>query len=130
RSVERQMMARLSGAYLFAAAAYFNGWAGFVGADRAWVYAGIGTAAWLGLSLAGARVRGLTGVLAPMGAVALALAAWVARTEPSVLTIVLTLGAAGPALAFPATRLMPLWGLATLNGLLAVATGWEWADLD
>src|SRR5687767_14185769 len=25
---------------------------------------------------------------------------------------------------------MPLWGLATVNGLLAVETGWEWGDLD
>jgi hypothetical protein len=130
RTVERQMLARLSGAYLFAAAAYFNAWAGFDGADRAWVYAATGTAAWLGLTMVGRRLPELFGILTPIGVSALALAAFIARDDVGVATLVLALGTFGPALAFPATRSWPLGGIAAVFGAFAVGFGWAWLEID
>ena len=129
-TIERQMLARAGGAFLYGAAAYFNAWAGLDGSARAWVYAGLGMAAWAGLALAG-RVRGdLFGILAPAGVAAMALAAVIAGSEPGMATLVLALGAVAPAAAFPTTRRWPLWGIAAVFGAAALGAAWEWRGLD
>jgi hypothetical protein len=78
---ERQSLTGGGAVLLHVAAAYLNNALGLAGADRAWVYAGIGTAAWVAAALGGRR-EGLLGLFLPSGVAALALAAWLARDEP------------------------------------------------
>lgn len=146
RVFERVLLARLSSAYLYVAAGYFNGLVGAEGSDRAWVFAGISAAAWLGLAAAGVLRSAVTGrddatattgdalrshlfgVLAPAGVIATLVAAWLTRGDSGHAATVLALGAAGPALAFAATRRWSLSLVATAFGLAALAAAWDWRD--
>ena len=130
RLVERQMLARMSGALLYAAAGYLNAALDLTGSDRAWVFAGIGVAAWLGLALFGGRRQELFGVLAPAAGAALALAAWIARDDAGAATPIALAGGVGPALAFPTTRRWSLWPASAGFLVAALAFGWKWWALD
>lgn len=129
-ALERQTLARVGSAYLYATAAYIVQWFGWRGPDRAWAYAGLGFAAWLGLAAAGRSRRELYGVLAPVAVTGTLIAGWLGWESAGIAAAVLSLGALGPTPAFASVRRWPLWGVAALFGSLALARAGEWRGLD
>jgi hypothetical protein len=129
RLIERQMLARASGALLYAAAGFLNAALGVTDSDRAWVFLGIGMAEWLGLTLFGGR-RGLFGVLMPGAVVALVIAASIARDDAGLATLIGLVGAAGAALAFSTTRRWSLWAVCASFTAATLAFFWKWRALD
>ncbi|MGH2585047.1 MAG: SCO7613 C-terminal domain-containing membrane protein [Dehalococcoidia bacterium] len=123
--LERQILARIAGALLYAAAAYLNARLGLEGGDRAWVYAGLGVAAWLGLALGGGARRELFGILVPAGVFALGVAATLARDDAARAALILGLGVLGAAAAFPVTRRPSLWLVAGGFAVAALAFAWR-----
>jgi hypothetical protein len=126
-STERVGLAWTAFALMCGAAGHFNAWAGLEGADRAWVFAALGGAAWLGLAWGRAR---LFGALVPPAVALLGLSAALAMESPRTATAVLLVGTAGPATAFVTTRRWSLWGIAAVFGAGALAAGRWWAGID
>jgi len=123
--VERQMLARVAGALLYAAAAYLNARLGLEGGDRAWVYAGLGAAAWLSLALGGRARQELFGILVPAGVFALGVAATLARDDAARAALILGVGVVGAASAFPVTRRPSLWLVAGGFAVAALPFAWR-----
>ncbi|MGI8550844.1 MAG: hypothetical protein ACR2PL_08675 [Dehalococcoidia bacterium] len=124
---ERRVLLGLSSLLLSSAVAYLNAWAGLHGAERAWLYAGLGTASWAGIALFARLEAGLDGILAPPAVAALTLAGILAADDVTVATIIFALGAAGPAVAAQALRRWSLWGLSAVFSAVAIAFAWNWA---
>lgn len=129
-TIERQMLARASGLLLYAAAGYLNARLGLVDSERAWVYAAIGSAMWLGLAVFGGARRELFGILAPGGVLAMIVAGTLAWNDRAVAAAVLALAAAAPLPALRSTRRPLLWVVAATFGTAALIAAWEWRDLD
>ncbi len=128
---ERTALLFLAAAFLFAAFGSLNATLGVEDADRAWLFAGAGGLAWIVLTLFGRRDREpLFLALTPMALAAVTLAGTVAVERDGAAAIVFAAGAAGPALAFRATRHWALWSVATVFGALALWSAWEWRGWD
>jgi hypothetical protein len=124
------MLARASGLLLTIAAGYFNARLGLEGSSRAWVFLAIGATMWLGLSVAGRQRPVLFGIFAPVGALAMTVAATLAWSAPGQATLVLAIGALGPALAFVTVRRPLLWVIAEAFAIAGVIAAWEWRAFD
>ena len=87
--VERQLLAAGAVALLFGALGYFVRGIGLAIDDASWVFAGAGTASWLGSRIIAPRQPGSQGLFAIAGGPAFAIAVLLALDEPSQVAIIL-----------------------------------------
>lgn len=130
RATERLLLGSAGRAFLFGAAAFFNAWAGFHDVDRAWIYVGMSVAAWAALSILGGGRRELFAALAPVGITGTIVATILTWNAPGLATLTLTLGAAGPAVAFATSRSWRLWLVAAAFSTPAMHFAWHWLGFD
>ena len=128
--LERRMLTYLATVFLFGAATFFNLWIAADGASRAWVYAAIGLAAWLGLAAGGRPLPDLYALLTPLGMAGVILGALLAWQNAAEASLVLLLGAGGALVAFPSARRWTLFGLAAAFLEAALVFAWRWQNLD
>jgi hypothetical protein len=111
--------------YTGAALGFLNALLDVSGSDRAWLFAAYGAVAWTTPLFVGQARRERFNVNSGTAFAATVVAFILAATDPRTATLVLGIGAAGPIVAFAATRRWFLLPLAA--GIAALAAGYAWA---
>ncbi len=126
---ERLVLIQAGFAFIFGAAASFNGIIDAVGANRTWSLTAIALIAWVLMALPIRRQDALW-TFAPVGLAGMTVAAIVASDDPATLALVFVAATAGPILAYLGVRRWMLFGVANSFFFLTVWSVWRWQEVD
>ncbi|MCC7363011.1 MAG: hypothetical protein IT303_01465 [Dehalococcoidia bacterium] len=127
--LERAVLWQVSCAFLFGAAASLNSALELAGAERAWLFVGLGAAAWLPAAALGRKGEWFW-TFAPVGLIGTTAGAALAAPSDAALTAALGVATVAPLVVFAGARRWMLLGIANSFLLLALWAAWRWQDVE